>query len=170
MRRVLLGVTLALLIVGAVFASSASARPRTIDFTLIFNASPEDACDPGVLICGRVQVPGFGFAMATFTPTGFELGPGPNCFTGQGLVGITLESDGSTLVLTTTAVACTPGGSGSSPGSIGPSQGSPFQGDGTWSVVDGTGTFAGATGGGTNTALNAGHFEVAKYEGSLTLP
>ena len=51
-----------------------------------------------------------------------------------------------------------------------PSQGEPFDADGTWSVVDGSGVFAGATGGGTLTAINGGHISVARYVGTIALP
>jgi hypothetical protein len=112
-------------VVGAVTARPAVAAPQTVDFKLIFHASVSNSCPPGVLTCGTVLVPGFGEALATFNPTGFVPGvPEPNCFIGEGIVGITLESDGSTLLLATEAVACTPGASGSSPGS----GGAPFHG------------------------------------------
>jgi len=122
---------------------------------------------PGVLTCGTVLVPGFGQAMATFTGTGFIPGvPEPNCFIGEGIVGITLESDGSTLLLATEAIACTPGASGSSPGQAP----APFQAEGTWSVIEGTGVLSGATGRGTASTNNAGDVTVSRYFGAITLP
>jgi hypothetical protein len=117
-----------------------------------------------------VNVPHFGRATATFTPTGFAPGPGENCFTGQGIVGVQLDSDGSTLRITTVQIVCTPGASAGSPGTQGPSQGEPFQADGTWAVLDGSGIFAGATGGGTATSINGGHIAVSVYKGTVTLP
>jgi hypothetical protein len=151
-------------VVGAVAARPAVAASRTIDFKLIFHASVSNSCPPGVLTCGTVLVPGFGSATATFTPTGFVPGvPEPNCFIGEGIVGITLERDGSTLLLATEQVACTPGASGAAPHP-------PFQGEGTWSVVEGTGVFSGATGGGTASTNNAGDVTVSRYVGTITLP
>ena len=155
--------------VGTVAANPAVAAPRTIDFKLIFHASVSNSCPPGVLTCGTVLVPGFGSATATFTPTGFVPGvPAPNCFLGEGIVDITLESDGGTLLLATEQVACTPGASGAAPGTL--SAGPPFQGEGTWSVIEGTGVFSGATGGGTASTNNAGDVTVSRYFGTITLP
>jgi hypothetical protein len=162
---VLMAIVALAAVVGAVTARPAAAAPQTVDFTLIFHASVSNSCPTGVLTCGTVVVPGFGQAMATFTPTGFVPGvPEPNCFIGEGIVGITLESDGSTLQLATEAAACTPGASGSAPG------GAPFQAEGTWSVIEGTGVFSGATGGGTTSTNNAGDVTVSRYFGTITLP
>jgi len=150
--------------IGAVSAASAVPASQAVNFKLIFHASVSNSCPPGVLTCGTVLVPGFGQAAATFTPTGFVPGvPEPNCFIGDGIVGITL-SDGSMLALTTEQVACTPGASGTAAGSP------PFQGEGTWSVIAGSGVFSGAIGGGTASTSNAGGVTVSRYSGTITLP
>ena len=170
LRASLLALTATLALV-AVGASPAVAAPRTLNFSLIFHGSVSNSCPPGVLTCATVLVPGFGRATATFTGTSFIPGvPEPNCFTAGGIVGVTLQSDGSTLLLATEQVGCTPGASGTAPGTLGTSGGPPFLAEGTWSVIGGAGIFAGATGGGTASTNNAGDVSVSRYFGTITLP
>lgn len=116
-----------------------------------------EPCDLTPPFCGEGTVRGLGRA----TTLSFL----------DGTKTITLESDGSTLVMHETLISdATPGGSGDAPGSE-VSFGNPFFVVVAW-VADpelSTGIFAGATGSGTSTVVLAGDAIVVDTSGVLTL-
>jgi len=117
----------------------AVASPVSAARTQEFRAELHDnlVC-PGVDLCGKGELRGFGTARTTLTFTGF--GPGPdNCVALTAERQLTLDSDGSTLLLSLEGVLCPQGNSGGH---------APGVGSGTFTIVSGTGQFAGATGSG----------------------
>jgi hypothetical protein len=88
------------------------------------------ACPPGFDFCGKGLVHGFGTATTTLNFTGAEPGPG-DCLMATAVRTITLDSDGSTLLISIAGTICDQKLSG------------------TYAVISGTGAFAGATGSGT---------------------
>jgi hypothetical protein len=98
----------------------------------LFKAELHDnlACPPGFDFCGKGVVQGFGTATTTLNFTGAVPGPG-ECLTATATRTITLDSDGSTLVIAIAGTICDQ------------------KLDGTYTIVGGTGMFAGAAGEGT---------------------
>jgi len=140
MRR-LLCLTL-LVTVGAVVAAVSAGAATTIDFKAEIHDNFR-VCPPGVDLCGKGIVHGFGTATGTFT-----FFPTERVFI--------LDSDGSTLRI-----------------ALVPTDLSPPTLAGTWTVIGGTGVFAGATGSGTIWATGTGvpvPSDTAHYRGTITLP
>jgi hypothetical protein len=130
----------------AVFGVIAAILPATVgaSTTSAFRADLHDnlACPPGIDLCGKGVVHGYGTATATFTffPTERV---------------ITLDSDGSTLRI-----------------ALVPTDLSPPLLHGTWAIEGGTGVFAGATGSGVIWATETGvpvPSDTAHYVGTITL-
>ena len=120
-------------------------------------AASSDLCDLEPPFCGDGSVRGLGQATTLFFPDGTKT--------------ITLESDGSTLVMHETLVLFeTPGASGEAPGAQS-SFGNPYTIVVTWEADPelSTGIFAGATGSGTTSVVAAGDVIIVTTEGTLTL-
>jgi hypothetical protein len=118
------------------------------------NAEP---CDLEPPFCGEGTVRGLGKATTLFYPGGTKT--------------ITLESDGSTLVMLEEFVLfVTPGASTDAPGSE-VSFGNPYYLEVTWVAdpVQSTGIFAGATGSGVTTVISGGDAIIVTTTGTLTL-
>ena len=142
--------TLLAALVAFVGAVPASAQ-RTQDFKAEFS---EVEC-PGADLCGKGVVHGFGTVTTALVFTGVAPGPGANCISASADRTQTLDSDGSTLLMTASGTVC----------------GTKI--DGTFSIVGGTGVFAGASGGGTlwGSTTNPKIFsQVAHFRGTITLP
>jgi hypothetical protein len=125
-------------------ASLALVVPAGATTTQVFKADLHDfgPCPPGIDLCGKGVVHGFGTATGTFTFFPLERV-------------ITLDSDGSTLRLALEAIDI------SAPTLAG-----------TWTVAGGTGVFAGATGSGVIWATATGvptPSDTAHYRGTITL-
>ena len=88
------------------------------------------ACPPGFDFCGKGLVHGFGTATTTLNFTGAVPGPG-DCLTATANRAITLDSDGSTLLIAIEGTICDQ------------------KLDATYTIVGGTGVFATASGSGT---------------------
>jgi hypothetical protein len=146
----------------AFLAAGAAALPASAATTQRFSADLHDnvSC-PGVDLCGKGLVHGFGTATTTLTFTSFGPGPG-NCAAVTAERSITLDRDGSTLQLAIVGVLCPKGNpNGEAAGS------------GTFTVAGGTGIFAGATGSGLLSAQATGvpgPSDTAHYDGTITLP
>lgn len=145
--------SLALLLGFSALAVTVSASAQsTQDFKADF--SEQGAC-PGVDLCGKGVVHGFGTATTTLVFTSFVLGPGANCASASADRTQTLDSDGSTLLITASGTVC----------------GSKI--DGTFTIVGGTGAFAGASGGGTiwgSTTSPKIVSQAVHLRGTITLP
>ncbi len=119
-----------LAILAALVAAAAPAGAATTE-TFRAELHEADVCAPGIDLCGKGVVHGFGTATTTLAFTSFAPGPGETCVTGTADRAIVLESDGSTLQLEIAGMICRQ------------------KIDGSYEVVGGTGGFAGASGGGT---------------------
>jgi hypothetical protein len=132
----------------AVFGVIAAVLPATVgaSTTSAFRADIHDnfrTCPPGIDLCGKGVVHGYGTATGTFT-----FFPTERVFT--------LDSDGSTLRI-----------------ALVPTDLSPPTLAGTWTIEGGTGVFAGATGSGVIWATTTGvpvPSDTAHYVGTITLP
>jgi hypothetical protein len=146
-----------------VFGALAVALPVSAAGTQEFRAELHDnlVC-PGVDLCGRGELQGFGTVTTTLTFT--SAGPGPdNCTALTADRVLTLDSDGSTLRLSVEGVLCPQGNSGGQAAPVG---------SGTFAVVGGTGQFVGATGSGllsVQATGKPGPTDTAHYNGILTL-
>ena len=147
-----------------VFGALAVVLPVSAASTQEFRAALHDnlVC-PGVDLCGKGELKGFGTVTTALTFTGF--GPGPDgCAALTAERVLALVSDGSTLRLSLEGVLCLQGAAGSH---------APGVGSGTFTVVSGTGQFAGATGSGVLSVQATGKpglTDTAHYNGTLTLP
>ena len=152
MRRI--GLLVFLAAVGAAAAVMPASAQSTQEFKAQFQDTPSATCPAGVDSCGRGIVKGFGTAATTLTFTDFVPGPGANCVTAMGVRVVTLESDGSTLVLSLTGTICNLAISG------------------TFSIDSGTGVFDGAVGGGTisGVAIRGKPSDSVHFSGTITLP
>ena len=116
-----------------------------------------ELCDLQPPFCGAGVVRGLGSATTLFYPGGTKT--------------ITLDSDGSTLVMHETLVLFeTPGTSGEAPGAL-KSFGNPYRLVVSWEADPNlsTGIFAGATGSGTTSVVAGGDAIIVTTEGTLTL-
>jgi hypothetical protein len=113
-----------------------------------------DVCAPGIDLCGKGVVHGFGQATTTLAFTSVAPGPGDTCVTGTADRAIVLDADGSTLRLEIAGTICRQ------------------KIDGTYEVVGGTGAFAGASGGGTvrGIAIPGEPGDTVHLVGTLTVP
>ena len=143
-----------LLLVG--FGVIAGALPAAAQTTQPFKAELHDnlACPPGFDFCGKGLVHGFGTATTTLNFTGAVPGPG-DCLTATANRTITLDGDGSTLLLSIAGTICRQ------------------KLDASFAIVGGTGVFAGASGSGTLTGTATGvplPSDTVHLRGSITLP
>jgi hypothetical protein len=173
MRRVLVLMTVAATALIA-FASPTQAQ-TTIGFEALFHeefegASPFQPCPTGdpAVPCAVGHIRGFGKATIRYEFISGE--PVDSCFHAIFVATMTLLDGSGTLVTEEDDTFCTPGSSGDSPGNQLHSFGNPFSIEGTWVVLSGTGVFAGATGGGTNSARGAGDVIIDTYAGTIELP
>jgi hypothetical protein len=116
-----------------------------------------ELCDLEPPFCGAGTVRGLGSATTLFYPGGTKT--------------ITLDSDGSTLVMHETLVLFeTPGASADAPGSL-VSFGNPYYLVVSWEADPNlsTGIFAGATGSGTTSVVSGGDAIIVTTVGTLTL-
>jgi hypothetical protein len=138
----------------AVFGLLAGTLPAAAQ-TQVFKAELHDnkACPPGFDFCGNGVVHGFGTATTTLNFTGAVPGPG-DCLTATANRTITLDSDGSTLLIAIAGMLCDQ------------------KLDATYTIVSGTGVFAGASGGGTLEGTDTGvpvPSDTIHLRGSITL-
>ena len=154
--------SLAAAVVLAIGVAAPAAASTSFDLYGQFKESfgrPANAelCDLEPPFCGSGIVRGLGKATTLWYPGGTKT--------------ITLDSDGSTLVMHETLISfTTPGGSSAAPGAM-KSFGNPYTVVVSW-VADpdlSTGIFAGATGSGTSTAVAAGDAITVMTVGTLTL-
>jgi hypothetical protein len=143
------------LLVVAVFGFIA-ALPAAAQSTQTFKAELHDnlACPTGFDFCGKGLVHGFGTATTTLNFTSAVPGPG-DCLTGTANRTVTLDSDGSTLLLAITGTICDQ------------------KLDASFTIISGTGVFAGATGSGTLDGTGTGvpvPSDTIHLRGTLTLP
>jgi hypothetical protein len=150
MRRALCVVTLLLL--GAAALAIPAAAQSTHELKAEFH--DQDVCPAGAHECGTGHLKGFGTVTTTLTFTSFAPGPGPNCVTGTADRTVTLDADGSTLLLDVAGTICDQKISA------------------TFTVVGGSGIFAGAGGGGTfwGVAFPGTPADTVHYRGELVLP
>jgi hypothetical protein len=130
--------------------SSAGAQTQELKAELHDNL----ACPSGFDFCGKGLVHGFGTATTTLVFTGAEPGP-DDCLTATAVRTITLDSDGSTLLLAIAGTICRQ------------------KLDGTYTIIGGTGVFAGATGTGTLKGTATGvplPSDTVHLRGVITLP
>lgn len=151
MRRI---VFLAIVALGILATALPSSAQSTQEFKAQFHDSSSSACPPGVGECGKGVVKGFGTVTTTLTFTSLGPGPGANCVTGTADRVVTLDSDGSTLLLALAGTICDQKISG------------------TFTIAGGTGTFEQATGGGTilGVAIPGAPSDTVHFRGSITLP
>lgn len=149
MRRTLMLAVLAA--VGTIALALPAFAQSTRDFKAEFNEM--DTC-PGVDLCGKGVVHGFGTVSTTLAFTSFVPGPGAGCASASADRVQTLDSDGSTLLMTASGTVC----------------GKEI--DGTFAILGGTGVFAGATGGGTlwGTTAAPSLGQNIHLRGTITLP
>jgi hypothetical protein len=136
------------------------------------NTPPPKPCASPVAFCGTASIAGYGSATFTDDITSVtNVSPAPCPFRSQAVSAFTytmtdtfqLTSDGSTLVLDESGLACTPGNSQS-----GNTPGFPRYVSGKWKVDPAsTGRFAGLTGSGTDVAHLAGASVSGVYSGTL---
>jgi hypothetical protein len=141
--------TLATLAVAVGVAAPTTGAATTQPFRAEFHDSP--TC-PGVDICGKGIVHGFGTVTTTLVFTG--VAPSPDgCLTATAERDLALDRDGSTLRLALAGTICR------------------HKVEGTFQIVGGTGAFAGATGGGTirGVSILGEPSDSVHFEGSLTL-
>jgi hypothetical protein len=147
-----------LLVVVAAVAACATALPAlgatTQEFKAQFHDTPSSDCPQGVDTCGHGLVKGYGTAATTLTFTSFAPGPGLGCVTATGERVVTLNRDGSTLVLSLTGTICGQAVAG------------------TFTISGGTGVFSGAVGGGTisGVAIRGIPSDAVSFRGTITLP
>jgi hypothetical protein len=130
-------------------AVPAAAQPQDFKADLHDNL----ACPPGFDFCGKGLVHGFGTATTTLNFTSALPGPG-DCLTATANRTITLDSDGSTLLLEIAGMICNQ------------------KLDATFTIVGGTGVFTGAAGAGTLTGTATGvpvPSDTIHLRGSITL-
>lgn len=145
--------TLCLAILAA-FGAIVVALPASASSTQEFKAQFHDSdCLPSFDFCGKGLVKGFGTVTTALTITSFVSGPGANCVTVTADRVVTLDSDGSTLLL-----------------AVAPSPVCDQKFSGAFTMVGGTGVFAGATGGGTLSGVLIPNGSPAHYRGTITLP
>ena len=144
MRRTLWLSVVALVVVGAL---GATASAQTTD---VFKAEFRDGapCPAGIDLCGKGHVQGFGTVTTSLVFTSLAPGPGANCVHGTANRVVTLDRDGSRLVLELAGTICG------------------RQVDATFVIVAGDGAFAGASGGGTFWGITD---EIVHYRGTITL-
>jgi hypothetical protein len=148
MKRTVCFVVLA--VVGLIAALPATAQTQSFKADLHDNL----ACPPGFDFCGKGLVHGFGTATTTLNFTGAVPGPG-DCLTATANRTITLDSDGSTLLVAIAGTICDQ------------------KLDASFTVTGGTGVFAGASGGGTLEGTATGvpvPSDTIHLRGSITLP
>jgi hypothetical protein len=114
----------------AVLGATVLALPASAQNTEFKAEFSEKGACPGVDLCGKGVIHGFGTVTTTLVFTSFEPGPG-DCATASADRTQTLDSDGSTLLMSASGVVCG--------GRI----------EGTYTILGGTGVFAGASGSGT---------------------
>jgi hypothetical protein len=143
---------LALVAAAALAVVLPASAAGTEEFKAHFHGSPS-GCPPGVDTCGKGVVKGFGTVTTSLTFTGAVPGPGANCFTASADRVVTLDSDGSMLLLALSGTIC----------------GNKVTG--TFVVAGGAGVFAGATGGGTivGTAIPGEPSDTVHFSGTITL-
>jgi hypothetical protein len=135
----------------ALFAASSAAAADTHPFKAELHDNL--ACPPGFDFCGKGLVHGFGTATTTLSFTGAAPGPG-DCLTATANRTITLDSDGSTLVIAIAGTICNQ------------------KLDATYTVVGGTGVFATASGSGVLTGTATGvpvPSDTVHLRGTITL-
>jgi hypothetical protein len=150
MHRVTLAVVLALLAALAIPLSSSAQSAQE------FKAELHDGelCPVGIDLCGKGVVQGFGTVTTTLTFTSFLPGPWANCVTGTADRAVTLDRDGSTLLIAVVGTIC----------------------DqkilAAFTILGGTGVFSGATGGGTfwGVTMPGPPADSVHYRGTITLP
>ena len=133
-----------------------TALPATAATTLPFSAQfPHDTPCGENINCGDGTLQGFGHVTSFVT---FDVidDPGTGCLIIPAERVITLDSDGSTLLLDVNAIACPAGRVLKVPG--------------TFTIVGGTGVFADATGGGELFGTVAPKKAPVHYRGTITLP
>jgi len=143
------------LVVAALAALAGSASPGAAAASTSFRAEFHDSPScPGVDICGKGVVHGFGTVTTTLVFTGFAPGPGDACVTATADREIVLDRDGSRLQLAIAGTIC----------------GNKI--DGTFAIVGGNGAFAGAIGGGTvrGVAIQGVPSDSVHFTGTLVLP
>jgi hypothetical protein len=150
MRRALCLVSLAAL--GATVLAFPAGASTTLELKAQFHDF--DTCPVGVDECGKGVVKRLGTASTTLVFTSFVPGPGTDCVTGTADRIVTLDADGSTLLLAIAGTICD------------------HKIAGTFSIVGGTGVFAGAAGSGTlrGVAIPGVPGDSVHLTGTLTLP
>jgi hypothetical protein len=162
-RLAALGTALMLM---AAFAGPALAAPSTVraviheDFGKRASARPCTPIDPQGVTCagdGIVATVGRVTSSADYVPD-------------ENVVRVITFADGSTVTVEETySDPDFPGQSHDAPGSL-QSYGNPLIQPFTWVVVGSTGAFAGATGSGTGTAVQAGDTLTFTFEGTVSTP
>jgi hypothetical protein len=148
----------AFLSVLALLCAGVFVLPASGETTQVFKADFNEmtAC-PGADLCGKGVIQGFGTATTSLIFTSFVPGPGADCVSASADRTQTLDSDGSTLLITASGTVCGPGS----------------QIDGTFTIVGGTGVFVGASGGGTLSGVTTNPHVVSQsvhLRGTITLP
>jgi hypothetical protein len=140
----------------AAFAAIAVAVPASAESTQDFKAEfNEMGSCPGVDLCGKGILHGFGTVTTTLVFTSFVPGPGANCFNASADRTQTLDSDRSVLLMTASGTVCD------------------SRIAGTFTIVGGTGVFAGASGGGTLWGSTTNPHTTSQnihLRGTITLP
>ena len=152
MRRTLCLAIVAAL--GAIVVALPASASSTQKFKAQFHDSDSSPCLPSFDTYGKGLVKGFGTVTTALRITSFVPGPGANCVTVTADRLVTLDSDGSTLLL-----------------AVAPSPVCDQKFSGAFTMVSGTGVFAGTTGGGTlSGVIGGGGNSEALYRGTITLP
>jgi hypothetical protein len=146
----------AVLLSALLLALAVGVAPATAETTQQFKAELHDnlACPPGFDFCGKGLVHGFGTATTTLSFTGAVPGPG-DCLTATAERTITLDSDGSVLLIAIAGTICDQ------------------KLEATYTIVSGTGVFAGAAGGGTLRGTATGvplPSDTVHLRGVITMP
>jgi hypothetical protein len=172
MRRFALVVFLLLVsLVVASPAMAATTQAFEASFNEGFGRATAHPCPPADFHwCGTGTITGFGEATSVIEVVSFEnLDPATSCGDVVLRRTITLDEDGSTLVLMETGTVCFPGESTFAIGQT-KSFGNPLNIEATFTIVTGTGVFAGAQGSGTDVITGAGDAGHSTLSGSITLP
>lgn len=169
MKRLLLaGIIACTVILGA---PAAWAQPGNSGSTFTANFSDVQQRNAPVtcpaLFCGQGTVNGYGQATYEATVLSAPVPATNNCFTVDVGVHIVLTNGSGTLDLLFSALACTPGKSGTAPGAL-HSFGNPLRATGPFTTASATGVFAGVNATGTGSFKTAGAHSALNIQGNAS--